>query len=43
MVRRLDRVAKLLRQEISELLVKEVKDPRVGFVTVNRVEVSKDL
>ncbi len=31
MVRRLDRVAKLLRQEISELLVKEVKDPRVGF------------
>jgi ribosome-binding factor A len=39
---RLDRVRNLLRQTISELLT-QVKDPRVGFVTVTDVEVSPDL
>jgi len=43
MVNRADRVAQLLKQEIADLLMKEVKDPRLGLVTVNRVELSKDL
>ena len=43
MVNRAERVAQLLKQEIADLLMKEVKDPRLGLVTVNRVELSKDL
>lgn len=39
---RLDRVRNLLRQVISQILP-QVKDPRVGFVTVTDVEVSADL
>ena len=41
--RRADRVADLLKEEISQMLLKEVKDPRIGFVTITGVEVSKDL
>lgn len=37
------RVADLIRRELGELLKREVKDPRVGFVTVTRVEVTRDL
>jgi|DewCreStandDraft_2_1066082.scaffolds.fasta_scaffold00046_65 ribosome-binding factor A len=45
MSRRTDRVSELLRQELSELLVRSVKDPRVehGLVSVTAVEVSPDL
>lgn len=45
MTRRTDRVAELLRQELSELLIRSVKDPRVehGLVSVTAVEVSPDL
>ncbi len=38
-----DRVADQLRQEVSELLVREVHDPGIGFVTLTRVEVTPDL
>jgi len=38
-----ERVADLLRQELSQLLEREVKDPRVGFVTITRVGVTRDL
>jgi len=41
--KRLDRVNHLLRQEISLLLQRELKDPGLGFVTVTDVEVSRDL
>jgi ribosome-binding factor A len=40
---RAERVADLIRRELGELLEREVKDPRVGFVTVTRVEVTRDL
>ncbi len=43
MSQRLDRVDELLRQEIGALLEREVADPRIGFVTVTRVETSPDL
>lgn len=37
------RVGELLHQEISHLLTRDMKDPRVGFMTVSRVEVTEDL
>ncbi len=41
--RRTDRVSDQMRSEIADLLLRRVKDPRVGFVTVTGVEVSADL
>jgi ribosome-binding factor A len=41
--KRLDRVNQLVREEVSHLLQRELKDPRLGFVTVTEVAVSKDL
>lgn len=41
--KRLDRVNQLIREEISHLLQRELKDPRLGFVTVTEVDVAKDL
>ena len=43
MSRRVDRVADALKQEIAELLVRGVKDPRIGIVTLTNVHVSPDL
>jgi len=44
MAHRIERVGNLLRHEISELLQRQVKDPRVGnFVTVTEVSISPDL
>lgn len=41
--KRLDRVNQLVKEEISHLLQRELKDPRLGFVTVTEVSVAKDL
>ena len=41
--RRMERVDELLRQEIARLIAEEVKDPRVGFVTVVQARVTADL
>jgi ribosome-binding factor A len=44
MPRRLDRVNELLRTEISQLLARQIKDPRLsGVITVTRVSASNDL
>ena len=44
MTHRIERVNNLIRQEISELLQRQVKDPRLGdFVTVTEVSTSSDL
>lgn len=40
---RMQRVSDLLRQEISEIMRRRMKDPRLGFLTVTSVEVSPDL
>lgn len=40
---RLERVEDLLKEELSELILRGVKDPRVGFVTITGVRVSADL
>jgi ribosome-binding factor A len=41
--KRLDRVNQLIREEISLLLQRELKDPGLGFVTVTEVETTRDL
>ena len=41
--KRSDRVGDLLLELISQLLAKEVSDPRIGPVTLTGAEVSKDL
>ena len=40
---RLRRVADQIQRELSELLRTELKDPRVGMITLTGVEVSPDL
>ncbi|WP_432822045.1 30S ribosome-binding factor RbfA [Trichloromonas sp.] len=37
------RVGDQIHKEISALLIKGLKDPRVGFVTITAVEVTSDL
>ncbi|MEW6661204.1 MAG: 30S ribosome-binding factor RbfA [Bacillota bacterium] len=37
------RVAEEMKKEIADILQNEVKDPRVGFVTITSVELSTDL
>jgi ribosome-binding factor A len=41
--RRPEQVAELIRQVLAEALAREVRDPRVGRVTLTRVNVSGDL
>jgi len=41
--RRQQRLADLLKQEISRILQSEIRDPRIGFVTVTNLEISSDL
>ena len=41
--KRLERVNQLIKEEISMLLQRELKDPRLGFVTVTEVDVTADL
>ena len=40
---RSDRLAHELRNEISFIIARELKDPRVGFATITNVRVSSDL
>ncbi|MFD2191981.1 30S ribosome-binding factor RbfA [Pistricoccus aurantiacus] len=41
--KRTDRVADQLQQELAVLIQREVKDPRLGMITVSGVTVSRDL
>ena len=38
-----ERVEEAIRKEVSLIIHDELKDPRIGFVTVTRVELTKDL
>jgi ribosome-binding factor A len=40
---RTDRLDSQIRQELMDLLQREMKDPRIGFVTITRVETARDL
>ena len=37
------RVGEQIQRELAQLIQQEVKDPRVGFVTVSAVDLSRDL
>jgi len=41
--RRIDRIEEQFRIEISEILEREIQDPRIGLVTVTGLKVSADL
>ncbi len=41
--RRVDRLADQIRGEVAGMIAAELKDPRIGFTTVTRVELSGDL
>lgn len=43
MTRRTERVADLLRREISDILLRRLSDPRVRLASVSEVDVSPDL
>jgi ribosome-binding factor A len=40
---RVDRLADRIRSEVAGMIGGELKDPRIGFTTVTRVELSQDL
>jgi len=42
-IHRANRVAEAIKKEVAQMLRDELKDPRIGFVTVTSVEVSQDL
>lgn len=40
------RVAKIqeqIKEEVSSIILRDLKDPRIGFITVTKVDVSSDL
>jgi ribosome-binding factor A len=43
MSQRTDRLDSQIRQELMLLMQREMKDPRIGFATVTRVETARDL
>jgi ribosome-binding factor A len=43
MARRKEKINELLRDVISEIVRREIKDPRIGFLSVTDVEVAPDL
>ncbi len=43
MTRRSERLAGEIRDEIARMVASDLKDPRLGFVTVTRVDLTPDL
>jgi len=41
--KRSEKVAEAIHELVSELIVKGIKDPRIGFVTITGVKVADDL
>ena len=41
--KRADRVGDQIRAELADILLRKTKDPRVGFATITRVDLSDDL
>jgi ribosome-binding factor A len=39
----MNRINDLLQEEIARLLLREIKDPRIGFVSITRVKTNKDM
>lgn len=43
MTRRTRQVGELLKEELTDIIRKDVKDPRIGFMSITDVEVTPDL
>ena len=43
MSQRTDRLDSQIRQELMDLMQREMQDPRIGFATITRVETARDL
>ncbi len=41
--KRADRVGALLKEEVSKILLLEIKEPTLGFLTITKVKMSDDL
>jgi len=41
--KRSQRVGDLLREEIADIIIYKLKDPRIGFITVTGVDVTDDI
>ena len=40
---RMQRVERAIQRELAELIIKEIKDPRLELVSISHIDVSKDL
>ncbi len=40
---RIEKLQELIKQEVGKMLLYDIKDPRIGFVTVTDVEMTGDL
>lgn len=40
---RVEKVQEFIKQEVSKIILNDLKDPRIGFVTVTQVDVTGDL
>lgn len=43
MTHRAEKVERFIKDELSQILQREIRDPRIGFISVTDVEVSADL
>lgn len=43
MTRRTERLQEFIKEQVSEIILHHVRDPRIGFVSITDVEVSADL
>ena len=43
MVKRSDKVGEQIHKIVSELLIKGIKDPRIGFITITGVRITTDM
>ncbi len=43
MSRRIEKISDLIMKELGLVIQTEIRDPRIGFVTLSRVDVSHDL
>ena len=43
MYKRPERVGRLLREEISKIIQREIKNPNMGFITITEVKLTNDL
>lgn len=41
--KRSDKIAAFIQEEVSKMLLSELKDPELGFITVTKVRVSDDI